>query len=68
MPLASIDVWFSEHDDRSCRILVFEGACEIELSAHGQRLLSYRCPSVAAALNQANQWKPLDQLSPQAAA
>ena len=67
MPIASIDVWFNETDDRRCRVLVYEGDCELELDAHGQKLLSYRCPSVTAALNQAEQWRPANQSTPKAA-
>jgi hypothetical protein len=53
MLIASIDVWSDPREDRACRLNVYEDACLLVLEAHGQRVLTSSCPSVAAAMDTA---------------
>jgi hypothetical protein len=53
MQIASIDVWSDPVDDRACRVIVYENACELVVEAYGQRLLTFGCASVAAAMDTA---------------
>ena len=53
MLIASIDVWSDPRDERACRVNVYEDTCLLVLEAHGQRVLTSNCPSVAAAMDTA---------------
>lgn len=53
MVIASIDVWSTPQDDRACRVIVYEDACQLVLEAQGQRVLMFECESVAAAMDTA---------------
>jgi hypothetical protein len=57
MVIASIDVWSAPLDDRACRVIVYEDACQLVLEARGQRVLMFDCPSVAAAMDTAAVWR-----------
>ena len=57
MVIASIDVWSAPLEDRSCRVIVYENACQLVLEARGQRVWMFDCPSVAAAMDTAAVWR-----------
>jgi hypothetical protein len=53
MLIASINVWSDPVDDRACRVIVYEDACELVVEKYGQRVLTFDCGSVAAAMDTA---------------
>jgi len=53
MLIASIDVWSDPREDRACRVNVYNDTCLLVLEAHGQRILTSNCSSVAAAMDTA---------------
>ena len=57
MLISSIVVWTDPLEHRLCQIHQYASESVLELLAHGQSLLSYRCPTLAAAFNQAEQWR-----------
>ena len=59
MPIATIAVWSDPVDARFCSVVVYEDGCELELHAHGRRVLSSTCATVADALRLADDWHPL---------
>jgi len=59
MPIATIEVWSDPFDGRSCSVVVYEDGCELEMHAHGQRVLSATRGTVAEALRLAGNWHPL---------
>jgi len=59
MPIATIDIWSDPVDTRACSVVVYEDGCELELHAHGRRVLSSTCATVAEALRLADNWHPL---------
>jgi hypothetical protein len=58
-PTATIDVWSDEVDARRCLVAVYRDGCQLEMHAHGQVLVTQRCPSVPEAMDQAERWRPL---------
>jgi hypothetical protein len=58
MPVASIDVWNDPFTVRTCRVQVYDDACDVEIYAGDRRLLTVACTSLPAAIEQANLWRP----------
>lgn len=58
MLLATIDVWESAAESRSCRLLVFEDTTELELIGFGRTVLTMRFETTEEGLRCADGLRP----------
>jgi len=58
MAIATIYIWSEPADARSCRAVVYENGCDLELRSRGERILVAACETVGDALQRANDWRP----------
>ncbi len=58
MPVAILDVWVDRDNDRTCQVLVHDDGYELQVRGAGPSSVTVECGSLAAALEQAEQWRP----------
>ena len=68
MLIATLDLWIDRREARTCRVLSYDTGSELEMRAHGQRIMLQTFDCAEDAVARGEQWRAaLLDLEPQAA-